>query len=363
MGKPLPQSQIAISDSRANSARCAREQRELLLDLDTQSPTHLPGTLHNHTALFAPLKVGAQMLGVMAVQSLKRHAYDERACLIFRTLCAYGAIALDNAKAYQRLQDAQSKLVAQEKLAALGALVAGVAHELNTPLGNSLMMASALEEKSRMFEKQVQNQPLRLEDLNNFILDTREAAVLIMRGLRSATDLVNSFKQVAVDRTSAQRRLFDLQQTCHEVIATMMNQVRHAGYGLELDMPVGIRMNSYPGPLGQVIANFINNALLHAFDGRATGCMNLSASQPQAGRVQIVFEDDGIGIPEQHLSHIFDPFFTTKMGQGGSGLGLSICYNIITQILNGKIEVVSTPRLGTRFVLDLPLVVAEHEAA
>ncbi len=361
-GKPLPQSLIAINDPNKYSALCAREQREILLDASELAPGWIPGTLQNHSALFAPLALREKVLGVMAIQSRKPQAYDERACLIFRSLCAYGAIALDNASAYQRLQDAQSKLVVKEKLAALGALVAGVAHELNTPLGNSLMMASALEEKTRQFERQVKTQRLRLEGLKNFLLDTREAAVLIMRGLSNATELVNSFKQVAVDRTSAQRRIFDLHQTCHEIIATMMSQVRHAGYGLELDMPKGIQMHSYPGPLGQVIANFINNALLHAFDGCATGCMNLSASLVQPGRVQIVFEDDGVGIPEAHISHIFDPFFTTKMGQGGSGLGLSISYNIITSILSGKITVQSWPRVGTRFVLDLPLEVAdEHE--
>ncbi len=359
-GKPLPQSRLAITDPNAKSARCVREQREILLDLPQPSSSYLPGTLHNQTALFAPLKLRERVLGVMSVQSQKRHAYDERALLIFRTLCAYGAIALDNAQAYRRLQDAQAKLVAKEKLAALGALVAGVAHELNTPLGNSLMMASALETKSRQFEARVKSGQLLLDDLLEFLMESREAAILIMRGLSSAADLVNSFKQVAVDRTSAQWRSFDLLQTVQEIIATMATGIRQAGHYLELDMPPGICMQSYPGPLGQVITNLVNNALLHAFDGRDGGQILISARILPEQRVLITVQDDGHGIPEENLSHIFDPFFTTKMGQGGSGLGLSICYNIINSILNGQIKVQSQPGKGTRFLIELPLVVASE---
>ena len=359
-GKPLPQARLEIASPNANSARCVREQREILLDLPQPTANYLPGTLINRTALFAPLKLRERVLGVMSVQSQKRHAYDERALLIFRTLCAYGAIALDNAQAYLRVQEAQAKLVAKEKLAALGALVAGVAHELNTPLGNSLMMASALEEKSRHFEARVKSGQLLLDDLLEFLMETREAAILIMRGLSSAADLVNSFKQVAVDRTSAQCRVFDLAQTIHEIIATMATQIRQAGHSIELDIAPAIRMHSYPGPLGQVITNLINNALLHAFDARSDGHILLSARLTPERRVQIIFQDDGLGIPGENLSHIFDPFFTTKMGQGGSGLGLSICYNIITSILNGQISVQSQPGSGTRFLIDIPLAVADE---
>jgi signal transduction histidine kinase/tetratricopeptide (TPR) repeat protein len=362
-GNPLPPVRLAIADPNARASRCAREQREFLFDLPHPGVTWLPGTLVNRSALFAPLRLRERVLGVMAVQSLKRHAWDERALLIFRTLCAYGAIALDNAQAYLRLQEAQAKLVAKEKLAALGSLVAGVAHELNTPLGNSLMMASALEEKSRQFDARVKSGQLLLDDLLEFLAEAREAAILIMRGLSSAADLVNSFKQVAVDRTSAQWREFDLQQTIHEIIATMATRIRQAGHAIELDVAPGINLHSYPGPLGQVITNLVNNALLHAFDGKSSGQILLVARQMPEQRVQITFSDDGHGIPEQNLTRIFDPFFTTRMGQGGSGLGLSICYNIITSILNGQISVSSSTK-GTRFVLDLPLAVAcPHEDA
>jgi signal transduction histidine kinase len=184
----------------------------------------------------------------------------------------------------------------------------------------------------------------------------------VMRGLTSAADLVNSFKQVAVDRTTEQRRFYNLQQVCHEIIATMMNRIRAANHNIEMNVSDTIGMDSYPGPFGQVITNFINNALLHAFPLGTCGNMLLRASLHGDGRVLIEFSDDGGGIPPEHQGRIFDPFFTTKLGQGGSGLGLSISYNIVTSLLGGQIAVDSGPHKGTCFTLDLPLTAPQQDA-
>src|SRR5262249_39088897 len=148
----------------------------------------------------------------------------------------------------------------------------------------------------------------------------------------------------------------------HEIIATMMNRIRAAYHRIEFDVPDAIVMDSYPGPFGQVVTNLINNALLHAFDGREEGLMRLVASMPVEGRVLISFSDDGGGISQENLSRIFDPFFTTKLGQGGSGLGLSISYNIVTSLLGGHISVISSSG-GTTFTLDLPLTAPRHDPA
>jgi signal transduction histidine kinase len=301
------------------------------------------------------------VLGVMTVQSVHSHAYAERERMIFRTLCAYGAIALDNADAYRRLQDTRQQLVSREKLAALGAMVAGVAHELNTPIGNSLMMASTMLGKTDDLIRSLEQHTMRRAELVRYLALAREASELIMRGLNSAADLVQSFKQVAVDRTTAQRRTYDLQQVCHEIVATVKNLVKRLGHTIDLDVPSGIIMEGYPGPLGQVIANFINNSLLHGFDGSSGGQIVLKARAAANGRVSIHFIDNGSGIREENLTRIFDPFFTTKMGQGGSGLGLSVSYNIVTSILDGQISVYSVVGAGTTFVLDLPLVAQQHE--
>ena len=370
-GQPVPAHQVPLSSNVFNSARCVRERREIMINLEPGSddPSLIPGTLPTLSRLFAPLIIGERVLGVMTIQSLNPHAYAGREQLIFRTLCAYGAIALDNANAYHQLQQAQSQLVAQEKLAALGSLVAGVAHELNSPIGNSLLMTSALERKTDVMNDKIMQQCLRQTDLDEFLQDTRETAKLILKSLTGAAELVQSFKQVAVDRTSAKRRVFNLLQTCQEIITTLNSQIRLSGHSIDMAIPDDITMDGYPGPLGQVLSNLVNNALLHAFDGREHGRMTLSASvlrdsaagagSAQSGRVLMTFVDNGIGIAPKNLVRIFDPFFTTKAGQGDSGLGMNIVYNIVTSLLNGKISVESELGQGTTVVLDLPLAVGQ----
>ncbi|HEX8613052.1 MAG TPA: ATP-binding protein [Telluria sp.] len=359
-GAPLAPFTILPGDTGAWSPRCVNERREIVVDDLAQHAPAVDGCEHCASALFAPLLLGERVLGTMSVQARQRAAYGERERLIFRTLCAYGAIALDNAQAYRQLQEAQSQLVAQEKLAALGALMAGVAHELNTPIGNSLLIASTLEQKALDLERALNGPGLRRSELAAYIGDARKAAELVMRGLHSAADLVASFKQVAVDRTTEQRRRFQLHQVTHEIVATMMNRIRASSHRIGFDVQEGIELDSYPGPFGQVITNFINNALLHAFDGREGGAMQLTATAAPDGKVTVVFADNGAGIAREHLSRIFDPFFTTRLGRGGSGLGLSISYNIVTGLLGGQISVASSAA-GTAFTLELPLVAPEHD--
>jgi signal transduction histidine kinase len=361
-GQILPSNSIPLNHPTAYTAQCLRERREVYIDHIPSERDNLvtPGTAASRSALYVPLLVGERALGVMTVQAMHPNAYGERERLIFRSLCAYGAIALDNALAYGQLQEAQSQLVSQEKLAALGALMAGVAHELNTPIGNSLLIASTLEQKTNELEEAINGPGLRKSELLSFIDDARKASTLVMRGLHSAADLVSSFKQVAVDRTTEQRRIFNLHQVTHEIVATVMNRIRKDYHHLEFEVPETIMLDSYPGPFGQVITNLINNALLHAFNGREDGRMRLVAGTPAEGRVLISFSDDGDGIAQENLSRIFDPFFTTKLGQGGSGLGLSISYNIVTSLLGGQIAVNSSSA-GTTFTLDLPLRAPHHD--
>ena len=361
-GQSLPSNAIMLDHPNAYTAQCLRERREVYLDQvpAERTSTVTPGTAASQSALYVPLLVGERALGVMTVQAMHPHAYGERERLIFRSLCAYGAIALDNAHAYGQLQEAQSQLVSQEKLAALGSLMAGVAHELNTPIGNSLLIASTLEQKTTELEEAVNGPGLRKSELLAFIDDARKASTLVMRGLHSAADLVSSFKQVAVDRTTEQRRVFNLHQVTHEIVATVMNRIRKDKHLLEFEVPDTITLDSYPGPFGQVVTNLINNALLHAFDGREGGQMRLLAAMPAPGRVLISFSDNGGGISQENLTRIFDPFFTTKLGQGGSGLGLSISYNIVTSLLGGQIAVNSSSA-GTIFTLDLPLQAPRHD--
>jgi ligand-binding sensor domain-containing protein/signal transduction histidine kinase len=345
--------------------RCLDKGEEIMIDdLEQEAARWIgevpeaPGVRPAASLMFVPVMVGARVMGVLCVQSRARHAYQHVQLDMLSTLAAYVGVALDNADAYRQLKDTQAQLAAHEKLASLGSLVAGVAHELNTPIGNSLLMASTLQEKTELLSSRFAQASLKKSDLEGWIAAASESSALIQRSLHAAAELVNSFKQVSVDQASTQRRRFDLAQVCQEIAATIMNQVRRGGHSLSLQVEPGVVMDSYPGPLGQVLINFVNNALLHAFEGPG-GHMVLAASVVGPDRVRIEFRDDGRGIPAEHLSRIFDPFFTTRMGQGGTGLGLNIAYNIVTSLLGGTIRVDSAPGHGTAFIIDLPLRAAQ----
>jgi ligand-binding sensor domain-containing protein/signal transduction histidine kinase len=357
-GLSLPHVVIPIDSPISNAAQAARERREVLGELraDEDNPSHIPGTRRMLTAVFEPLIVDSRLVGVMSIQSDRPQAFGERERQIFHTLCSYGAIAFDNANAYAKLKQAQAQLVAQEKLAALGALVAGVAHELNTPLGNSVMMTSLLQENIKALSTRLEQKSLQKDDLASHLLDAQEALDCVMRGLNSATRLVTSFKQVAVDRTTAQRRVFDLLETSTEVIDTLMSQIHADDHRIRIEIAPGIALDSYPGAYGQVLISLVQNALVHGLAGRRQGQIVLAAQmQAGGGRVLVSVRDNGTGIAPQHLNHVFDPFFTTTMGRGSNGLGLSISYNIVTSLLCGQISVVSALGGGTTLTLDLPL--------
>lgn len=256
--------------------------------------------------------------------------------------------------AMDELRHTQNELVQAEKLASLGAMVAGIAHELNTPVGNALMVTTTLVQHQLEFEQHIEA-GLTRSRLSDFLCSVREVTDLVDRNLRRTADLIRSFKQVAVDRASEQRRHFDLDEVVSEISLTMSPTLRKSPYTLLNEVPKGMRMDSYPGPLGQVLVNLVQNALTHAFEGRDKGYFRISAEPLDDRWLRIVFADNGSGIPQQHIGRIFDPFFTTKMGQGGSGLGLSIVHNIVTGMLGGRIDVNSVVGVGTEFRIDLPL--------
>ncbi|QDZ26845.1 histidine kinase [Noviherbaspirillum sp. UKPF54] len=255
-----------------------------------------------------------------------------------------------------QLEQAMNQLVQAEKLAALGSLVAGVAHELNTPLGNSLTVASALNEVIRNFMERFHAGSLSKQALLDFIAQCREAAQLVERNSQRAAALIGNFKQVAVDQTSMRRRKFDLRQALDEVLSTLQPNFRHTRHRLEVDVEPGIEIDGYPGPVEQIIANLLTNSLLHGFEGIDEGIIRISAEQRARDHVALCFSDNGVGMSETTARRAFDPFFTTKLGKGGSGLGLYIVYNLATVVLGGTISLASSPGQGARFELLLPRV-------
>ncbi len=252
------------------------------------------------------------------------------------------------------LKSVQAEIQRSERLAALGALVAGVAHELNTPIGTSITVASALRDMSTQLTQALET-GLTRSSLTNFVNHTHEASDLLMRNLSTAAHLIGSFKQVAVDRTSAQRRRFSLQQLVLSTLETMGTQRGNSRLEISTDIPTDIEMHSFPGPLGQVLSNLVQNATVHAFDPDAAGKIDIIAQLGNDETVEILFSDNGKGIAPENLARIFDPFFTTRLGQGGSGLGLSIVYTLVRDVLGGQITAENQAGGGARFTLRLPL--------
>jgi signal transduction histidine kinase len=263
--------------------------------------------------------------------------------------------------ALRELQETQKSLIEAEKLAALGGLVAGVAHEVNNPVGISLTVASSFARRCERFAEEVSDGQVRRSKLDEFITGSKEAAKQLVANLNRAADLIQSFKQVAVDRSHTERRLFDLAESTEQIVVSLRPALKRSAISLTVDVPAAIQMDSYPGPYGQVLTNLVLNSLAHAFPERSAGTMRISARRIGTEQVEVQFADDGIGMSEDVQRRAFEPFFTTRRSRGGTGLGLHIVYNLVTRPLGGRLRLESEPGRGTIFVIRLPLVAPKAE--
>jgi signal transduction histidine kinase len=259
------------------------------------------------------------------------------------------------AEAALHASEAQRYLIETERLAALGGLVAGVAHEINSPVGISLTVASTLAHRCANFADQIVSGPVRRSLLAEFADDCRDAANQLVTNLQRAGELIQSFKQVAVDRSLADRRAFDLKLATEQIVASVRPGLPKSRDSLALEMPSDITLNSYPGAYGQVLTNLIFNAVTHGFTNGPGGHILIKARRLDVEQVEITFSDDGSGIPKDVQRHVFDPFFTTRRAQGSTGLGLYIVHNLVTEQLGGRVTLVSAPGKGTTLCMTLPL--------
>ncbi|MCB1909854.1 MAG: PAS-domain containing protein [Rhodocyclaceae bacterium] len=261
--------------------------------------------------------------------------------------------------ANEHLAKAMRQLVQAEKLASLGGLVAGIAHELNTPLGNATTVASALRERVVRFGDDAASGRMRRSTLKEFVSGCDEATVLLERNVNRAARQVAHFKQVAVDQASERRRRFDLRTTIEEVVSALSPQLRHSRHAVRIEIDEGIELDSFPGPLEQIVTNLVENALIHGFDGDDAGVIRIVAANDGGPTVAIEICDDGRGMTREVRDRAFDPFYTTRLGKGGSGLGLYIVFNLVTSVLGGSITLTSEPGHGTCFHVDMPRVAPE----
>jgi signal transduction histidine kinase len=253
------------------------------------------------------------------------------------------------------LNAAQQNLIDAERLAALGGLVAGVAHEVNNPIGISLTVASSFARRSEIFEAELRSDTqLRRSQLEEFVRASRDAAQQLVANLHRAGELIQSFKQVAVDRSRAERRPFSLSEATEQIIASLRPVLRKAPITLSVEVPEGLMIDSYPGAYGQILTNLFLNAANHAFADGRSGAITISARPRGNDDVEIIFTDNGAGMTPDVQRQAFDPFFTTRRNEGGTGLGLHIVYNLVTQQLGGRMMLDSRLGQGTTFRIIMP---------
>jgi len=257
--------------------------------------------------------------------------------------------------ALQHLKETQQELVQAGKMAALGAMVAGVAHELNTPLGNARLVATSLAERAQHLQTVLDSGQISRKDITQRVRDFQEGAALIDGSLERAADLVQSFKQVAADQASSQRRSYLLDEVIREHHVLLSHRLRQADVRVQVRSPQHFEMYGYPGALGQVLTSLIENAMVHGYAGAPGRVIAVEARALGEGLVRITVSDQGCGIAAELLGRVFDPFFTSRMGQGGCGLGLSMVYGLVTRTLGGKISVESMLGAGTTFTVELPV--------
>jgi signal transduction histidine kinase len=330
--------------------------------------SELQRTSGYRSILVVPMLRDDVAIGAIAVMRLKPQLFPKAQVELLRAFAGQAVIAIENTRLFaevqqrtrqlsQSLEDlraAQDSLVQTEKLAALGRLVAGVAHEINTPVGTSLTVASALINKTNRFEGDVASGNMRRSNLTEFIAASREAASQIMINLGQAIDLIQSFKQVAADRNVSDRRCFDLGEVTEQVVKGLRFGLRSQNLTVSVECEPNLAMNSYPGPYGQVLTNLVLNSVAHAFPDGAQGSVHIAAQASGKDNVEVLFSDDGCGMSPEVKRHVFDPFFTTRRDQGSTGLGLHIVHNIVTNRLGGRINLETKPGAGTKIRIIVP---------
>lgn len=256
--------------------------------------------------------------------------------------------------ALEHIQNTQKKLIESEKMSSLGMLVSGVAHEINTPVGIAVTAASHLQEEVITFRNSYNDNKITRTSMENFLSVCNEISEIILSNMFKGRKLIKSFKNIAVDQTSEQKREFNVKQYLEEILLSTRSKFNRTAIDINILCDDDIILNSYPGALSQVITNLLLNSLYHGFENTKTGEIDILVSKLE-DHIIINYSDTGCGISENYINKIFNPFFTTKRGKGGSGLGLSIVYNLVTSALGGEVDCHSQIDIGTNFIIKLPL--------
>jgi predicted ATPase/signal transduction histidine kinase len=364
----IPISLIYIVKRSLQSLAIADARTEASLIADLYIKKHQPKSLLCH-----PIVHQGKLLGILYLENnLATEAFTADRLEIVKLLSSQAAISIENANLYntleqkvsdrtqklsralEELKTTQDQLVESKKMAALGSLVAGVAHEVNTPVGTSITLVSTLIDKTTTLMATIEQGQLKRADLTNYLNIAKECGDIILTNLNSAAELVQSFKQVAVDQTNLEQRTIRVKGYLEETLFSLAPNLRQTPHTVTITGDDTVTISTYPGALAQVVTNLVMNSLMHAYQPKEAGQMHFEILQ-QDERAIVQYRDDGCGVPEEHLSRIFEPFFTTARHRGGTGLGLHIVYNLVTQKLRGTINVQSQVGMGTLFIVTLPL--------
>ena len=251
-----------------------------------------------------------------------------------------------------QLKETQATLVQSEKMVALGQLVAGIAHEINTPLGISITANSVMLENTKNMEKKLEQGGLTKQQLADFVKDQTDTGNMLQRNLMRSVDLIKSFKSVAVNQTNDSLLQCNISQLVNEILATVQTMFKAKDYSIRLDVPDDLQLVTYPGAWTQILTNLLMNSHVHGFEESLSGEI-LIKIETMPNQYRLIYQDNGKGIPEQILNKVFDPFVTTKRGKGGSGLGLNILFNLVFEKLGGAVKVENLAQ-GCQFVIDCP---------
>jgi len=372
-GERLPPYTRSLEDKQQFPVWCIEHNQTVFInDLDSEGAAYfpdyresvnLPFSINDRTGekiqslIYVPLVFENEVIGILSAISFRKNAYLPVHPEMLKMLANYAAIAIANAESLDNLRRTQDQLAKAEKMASLGTLVAGVAHELNTPIGVAVTAASTLHSRTQDFAKRYTEGGMKKSELEAYVQTAQTGADLTLRNLERAANLIQSFKQVSVDQTYDNIRRFGVKQYLYEIITSLQPKWKTTGHRVEIECEEALEMETYAGAIAQIITNFVTNSLLHGFEGyKEEGVMKIEVER-EGSNIIMKYSDNGRGIPPEVLPRIFDPFFTTKQANGGTGLGMHIVYNLATQKLQGTVQVKSTLGHGVECTLTVPIVV------
>lgn len=364
-----------LTDKRRPAVWCINNQKELIINKIEELNRYVEEVAppvsgaSTESLIYLPLIIDKQVLGCLTVQSFKPSAFNDNDVQMLRTIANYTAIALANAEsveklastfgqlkdAHDNLKQTQEQLIQQEKMAGLGRLVSGVAHEINTPLGIGITASSHAVKELKECHDLFDNNKLTKTKLQSFIEVMTESLQLLESNLTRAAQLVKNFKQVAVDQSLEELGEINLGQYLEDILMSLKPKWKHTDITLNTQFSDDIVFSTYPGAIAQILTNLVENAVKHGFDeGKLAGEIEISLLCTDT-HIEWTFTDSGKGMNNETLKKVFDPFYTTRRSAGGTGLGMHIVYNIVTQKLQGEISCFSEPEQGCRFIIRLPI--------